>query len=624
MVKKRRKFLRSKILYSYFISYIGIALMALAVLSILVAWQVSDNLQKENLRVTKDKMYVAAEDIQKQVDSMRSITYQAASMQEFRSTYFKQDKYKESEMVDQLTKFRFASILSDYFFAKYQNDDTIYTSDGTTLPFEIYSRNQIEESYRSSVAERIEELSVKRGEDCVLMDTGESSALLVIPLKKYAVSGVGLNGCLCFEISEEEVESRVEQMTGMLDGTMEVYYDDILISGSAEGMEETPASLEVLSGSENVRILFWQDESGYFLWSSMFSGITIVVLLGIVLLLLVLSLFLARRQYAPIRKLAEKYKTANGTASGSELEDIDFLIGELLQKEEKSHMQLQEQYQILREQMFRLISSGGYSDEMEERLTVLNIHLDGPVFGKISCVFHQLMEGHLWREWSTAIEDLSGDGIFVYACKEGEKNVTILVSAEEEYQLQEVCEALHALFEVHGMDAEIHLMYVCRDLKQLAHMPKDEKPEKTEDPDESGVYGAPAIGSELDLSDGEQKEQESDKHMESSVKQNRKAKQAVQYINENFTKYDLSLDSIAQQFHVTSTYLCRLLKQETGISYKEYLTKLRMEEAKRLLSDPNIAIADVCQKIGYSNVSHFIKIFQKYEGTTPAKFRDQG
>ena len=167
-------------------------------------------------------------------------------------------------------------------------------------------------------------------------------------------------------------------------------------------------------------------------------------------------------------------------------------------------------------------------------------------------------------------------------------------------------------------------MYVCRDLKQLAHMPKDEKPEKTEDPDESGVYGAPAIGSELALSDGEQKEQESDKHMESSVKQNRKAKQAVQYINENFTKYDLSLDSIAQQFHVTSTYLCRLLKQETGISYKEYLTKLRMEEAKRLLSDPNIAIADVCQKIGYSNVSHFIKIFQKYEGTTPAKFRDQG
>ena len=74
---------------------------------------------------------------------------------------------------------------------------------------------------------------------------------------------------------------------------------------------------------------------------------------------------------------------------------------------------------------------------------------------------------------------------------------------------------------------------------------------------------------------------------------------------------------------MTSTYLCRLIKQQTGISYKEYLTKLRMEEAKRLLSDPDAAIADVCQKVGYTNVSHFIKIFQKYEGTTPAKYRDQ-
>ena len=58
------------------------------------------------------------------------------------------------------------------------------------------------------------------------------------------------------------------------------------------------------------------------------------------------------------------------------------------------------------------------------------------------------------------------------------------------------------------------------------------------------------------------------------------------------------------------------------MNYKEYLTRLRMTEAKRLLQSRNANISDVCRKTGYSNVSHFIKTFQKYEGITPAKYRD--
>ena len=606
-MEKRQKKIRSKIWYSYFVSYLGIALIALAFFSILLAWQVSDNMRNENLRVTEEKMFVAAEDIQRQVDAMHSVVYQIASMPDFRSVHFKQNKYEEAEMVKKLKQFRYASVLSDYFFVKYQKDDSIYTSDGTTLPFVVYSEKNIEEPFGRDVKQKMEQLSTKRNENCILVRTGDSRVLLIFSLKQYAVSSVGLDGCVSFEIREDEVENRLHQMTGKLDGTLQVYYDNGRIYGSEEG----EACLEVTSSSGNVKILFRQNQDSYFFWSDLFSGVSIVVLMGIIILLLVFSVFMAWRNYLPIRKLADKYRVEDGLYSGSELEDIDGFIEELQQKEEKNHLQLQEQYKILREQMLRLIASGGYAEQMEERLEVLNIHLPGPVYGKMECCIKTgTAMDNRGVKWCTAMEDLSGEGTAIYAFEKRKEVFTVLFSAEEEYQIQELYEAILALFEVHQIKIKISVKNVCRDLRDL----------------HGEMTGSYPVGANKE--NGESLEEnfgyEPDRQGESSVKQNRKAELAVQYIKENFTRYDLSLDSIAQEFHVASTYLCRILKQQTGVSYKEYLTKLRMEEAKRLLGDSTVTIADVCQRVGYSNVSHFIKIFQKYEGVTPAKFRDQG
>ena len=55
----------------------------------------------------------------------------------------------------------------------------------------------------------------------------------------------------------------------------------------------------------------------------------------------------------------------------------------------------------------------------------------------------------------------------------------------------------------------------------------------------------------------------------------------------------------------------------------EYLTELRIAEAKRLLLETESSVVDICQQTGYSHVSYFIKLFQKYVGMTPAKYRDE-
>ena len=57
------------------------------------------------------------------------------------------------------------------------------------------------------------------------------------------------------------------------------------------------------------------------------------------------------------------------------------------------------------------------------------------------------------------------------------------------------------------------------------------------------------------------------------------------------------------------------------MNFLEYLTDVRIKEAKLLLSDPRKAIADVAEEVGYSDVKHFSKLFTRSTGLHPSKFR---
>lgn len=58
----------------------------------------------------------------------------------------------------------------------------------------------------------------------------------------------------------------------------------------------------------------------------------------------------------------------------------------------------------------------------------------------------------------------------------------------------------------------------------------------------------------------------------------------------------------------------------TGMLYKDYLAKLRIDHAKILLHEGNLSIAEISQTVGYSSVSYFIKLFKNATGFTPAKY----
>ena len=95
---------------------------------------------------------------------------------------------------------------------------------------------------------------------------------------------------------------------------------------------------------------------------------------------------------------------------------------------------------------------------------------------------------------------------------------------------------------------------------------------------------------------------------------------AILHIDADITA-DLSLKNLANILGVNPSYLSTLFKKEVGLPLTEYVNKQRTEKAKQLLKATNLQIQQVAQNCGILDVNYFTKIFKKYTGTTPNKYR---
>ncbi|HZG58858.1 response regulator transcription factor [Paenibacillus sp.] len=95
-----------------------------------------------------------------------------------------------------------------------------------------------------------------------------------------------------------------------------------------------------------------------------------------------------------------------------------------------------------------------------------------------------------------------------------------------------------------------------------------------------------------------------------------------QYIDNNFA-LPLNLTFLSERYQMNATYLSEKFKKETGHTFSDYLTRIRMEKAKTLLADPQLKIADIIDLVGFSDPSYFSKAFKKYTGVSPNQFRSR-
>jgi YesN/AraC family two-component response regulator len=100
----------------------------------------------------------------------------------------------------------------------------------------------------------------------------------------------------------------------------------------------------------------------------------------------------------------------------------------------------------------------------------------------------------------------------------------------------------------------------------------------------------------------------------------RKVSDMVKHINEHFRE-PLSLKSLAEHFHISSFYLCRIYKEVTGFTVVEYVNQLRVQEAQKLLKTTRCSVTDITEKVGFESSTHFGRIFKSLCGMSPLQYR---
>lgn len=102
--------------------------------------------------------------------------------------------------------------------------------------------------------------------------------------------------------------------------------------------------------------------------------------------------------------------------------------------------------------------------------------------------------------------------------------------------------------------------------------------------------------------------------------QNRPIRMAKQYIEEHYAE-SLTLEQVSGVVGLSPSYLSTVFKKDTGVTFLEYLSSVRMDMAKQLLKNTSFTVADICEKVGYSDVRYFTKSFKKYSGLKPNEYR---
>ncbi|HEX3030073.1 MAG TPA: response regulator [Clostridia bacterium] len=98
---------------------------------------------------------------------------------------------------------------------------------------------------------------------------------------------------------------------------------------------------------------------------------------------------------------------------------------------------------------------------------------------------------------------------------------------------------------------------------------------------------------------------------------------AKEYIHNNFSKSNISLNSVASYVNVSPSRFSAVFSQETGENFTEYLTKIRVKKAMELLKTTSLKSAEIAYNVGYSDPHYFNFIFKKALGITPKEFRNE-
>lgn len=705
-------------LIMYYLSYISVALIGCAAIGIAIFFLSVSELRSTAEQAESTQLQIAAQDLDTQLKVFETIRDEISSNSFYRTSYLNQNKYHEVELLHNFAQYNSYSVLCSDYFLFYRGTESVFAREAKyELDYYLSSiiRVTTEESELFNLTSALNLIS-----DVTLLETGANKIMIIYPVRLDSAGTTQIAAVLCFVMDRSVWLERVSSVSGKLTGSLSIYYHGELLAGLKNtAIPQLPMEDGAIYSDKNWIVV--SSPSGDFLlseqippggWYSGLSSFRIIILAmgAISVLLVLLTMYLiARKNHAPIRRLAAQVRDLlprDGSADeASELRQIEFALQQTHQQNNLNQQLLAdqmklltEQSDLLRQQVLLLVLNGNISDGVRRQLTTLQLSLDGAYYCVYLLHFGEAVKPDILK----SIEKLSDEDATLYAFRIGEQQAAVIgCFAVEDLTdgipklIQEISYALNCDLTVQKgmvidalekMPASYYMAQFKPDTKQEenAGLPLQASGEWIScrylapllDDIRSGNREAGLRHLQLLLTDIQthytslmlqrsivadilselvrlSHELEVPIHPEEtgailvyqhssavcrdlSALVNRlfdrlderrarlasdRALRIRQYIDQHALTYDISLQKLAEVFQLSTKQINHDIRSVTGMTYKGYVLDIRIRKATELLAQPSLSVVQISERIGYVDVSSFIKAFQSATGLTPAAYR---
>lgn len=575
---------------------VSFLIIALTV-SLLIYSIVGRHLDKLQQNMVYECMYAAGNSIYAETEIMHDIAIDITMSGDYRYSYVSKQKYNEYALLLDLPAFnKRLNSTTNYFLMYKQDSDGIFSSDGYKWSYKVFTKERLRPSIDASrLNQHLRELSCEE-----IIPLGNGKILISYPIVLTVNSSREQQAVLSFVIDGNYFKNILDKYTQHLDCECRILYAQNIIAETGAPVENgrrLEYELDTRAGTLVLQADYKPYNAGFILENMQLMET--LMLAAVILAVILLAVALANISIKPFKKLLYMLNP-NAVAGRDVLDKLEKTIKESQSKTEAGTCSLREML------IHRLLFEG-----VEDRYTNL-LQLSGiDLHGECYAVALIPEEENGFRDSGAAPADgLSSDSFSLYsAYLEDRRLYAVLIVLESEAYLNDATDSLISLCDTEsgtvlssGPIYQSDLIHVETEKLLERYKSKTAMNEQNTDIDAEGCS-------------------ENEQDMELSEETAQLGKKMIQFVTEGYRSRDMSLKLLSEQFSLTANHCGLVFRKACGYPYKQYLTRLRLTEAARLLKETNMSIHDISEYVGYGKVTNFINKFSEEYGDTPLVFR---
>ena len=449
-------------------NFLRSALVFLIILTILFSHITISNVKETKNELYQSQVDLIAEDWAAQMEQLEEIYLRIRVNPKYQPSYFSQNKYREITLLEDFKQYANYSVLTDECVLYYRELDSFFHSSGTTKNISVYIQNYTEEEKEQLV------YALTRSDQRVYLPIG-SSLFFFFPMKSVYNKDTA-DAVLVFKIEQRMLNTRFQMVSGGLVGTIALHHNGALLySDLPAGSQEDPESiLTAITSDGNYTFSYCPHDTMSTLLS--ISPLQYVMLAVMVVLLFLIALFFAQRTYRPVQNIVQKYETEefqkNRAEYSNALEEIDYQLSYMRQRNISITHQLSEKQKIIRQQLLHDLLHGNINYNLQPFLEQAQITLPGACYYAVSIQFETAEEeaASFLTDLQEELENLTSeaDNIFVYTLANLEKyQINAICSVQTEQQAQQLNKYIGEIVNNATYLGVIGLGNLCRDIHKI-------------------------------------------------------------------------------------------------------------------------------------------------------------